>query len=414
MKNPTSYLKMRVLGAIESASGKTQGERVRNVAGMQFLDEDGNMRQFTWRTIYTWLYRYKNYGITGVNPATRKDKGSTRKITPEDVLEAINQVKPYFRDGRYNKTALYRKAIELGLLVREEIAQTTFYRFIREHELLKEDSDAPRRLAFAMQHANQLWQGDTMFGPHVQSGGGAVQSKLIAFIDDASRVICHGEFYLQENTDTLINALRNAFYKRGIPEQMYVDNGAIYTSKEITLICARMGCILRHAPVRDGAAKGKIERFFRTVRMDFLTRALDLSSLESLNRQFVSWVEDEYNHKIHSSIGMKPIDRFGLDRSRIRYLANMHASDEFFYTEEERTVLNTNTFSFKGTVYEAPVALYGKKIQVRFDRARTDTPVVVYYKNERMGAALPVNLIANGLIKRQKLNENNTATEAQQ
>lgn len=406
MKNPSSYLKMRVLGAIESAPGKTQQERVHNVANMIFIDEYGEKRQFTWRTIYTWYYRYKNHGITGINPAARKDKGVTRKLLPEELLEVINQVKAHFRKGRYNKMALYRKAIELGLLRREQIAQTTFYRFIREYELLKDDSPAPQRLAFAMQYANQLWQGDTMFGPYVKNmEGKSIQTKLIAFIDDASRVLCHGEFFFQENTETLITTLRKAFYKRGIPEQLYVDNGSIYSSKEITLICARVGCILSHTPVRDGAAKGKIERLFRTIRMNFLSRDLDLSSLEALNKAFLKWAEDEYNHKKHSVLGMKPIDRYALDRSRIRYLPSINANDEIFYMEETRTVLNTNTFSFRSITYEAPVLLSGKKIQIRFDRKRKDTPVIVYYKNERMGQAYPVDLIANGIIKHKKKEE---------
>jgi transposase InsO family protein len=400
MKNPSSYLKMRVLGAIESAPGKTQGERVRNVANMIFVDEYGEKRQFTWRTIYTWYYRYKNYGITGINQTTRKDKGNTRKISPEELLEAINQVKKYFRGNNYNRMALYRKAIETGILRRNEIAQTTFYRFIKEYELMKDDSKKPERLAFAMQYANQLWQGDTMFGPYVKNNVKPVQSKLIAFIDDASRVICHGEFFLQENTETLLSALRKAFYKRGIPEQLYVDNGSVYSSKELTLVCARVGCILSHTPVRDGAAKGKIERFFRTVRMKFLTQELDLSSVKSLNKAFANWVEDEYNHKNHSVLGMKPIDRYALDRSRIRYLPNINANDEIFYVEQERTVLNTNTFSFKGTSYEAPVLLSGKKIQIRFNRKHSDSPVIVYYKNQRLGEAKPIDYIANANLKK--------------
>ena len=119
-----------------------------------------------------------------------------------------------------------------------------------------------------------------MFGPQV----GGTQAKLIAFIDDASRVLCHGEFFLDENADSMIRALRSAFYKRGLPEQLLVDNGSIYCSQEITLICARVGCILRHTAVRDAAAKGKIERFFRRVRDQFLIRNLDLSSIQRLNQ----------------------------------------------------------------------------------------------------------------------------------
>ena len=90
MKNPSPYLKMRVLGAIDSAEGKTRDQRVRRVAEMTFTDEDGNPRTFTWRTIQTWHYRYKNHGITGVTSQPRRDKGQPRKVTPEELLEAIN------------------------------------------------------------------------------------------------------------------------------------------------------------------------------------------------------------------------------------------------------------------------------------------------------------------------------------
>jgi putative transposase len=407
MKNPSAYLKMRVLGAIESAPGKTQGERVRNVAKMVFVDEEGFQRMYTWTTIYTWLYRYKNHGITGVSGSPRSDKGQSRKITPEELQEAINQVLPHFRKDHYNRTDIYRKAIELGVLRREECAPTTYYRFLREYELLKTETENKRRMAFAMRHANQLWQADTMFGPYVREAGKSpIQSKLIAFIDDASRVICHGEFFFQENIDTMITALRSAMYKRGVPEQLYVDNGAIYTSKELTLICARVGAFLCHTPVRDGASKGKIERFFRTVRETFLARNLDLSSLACLNRQFTSWVEDEYNDREHSAIAMKPIDRFGLDRNRIRYLPNLQANDELFYFEDERTVLMNNTFSFRAMTYEAPAILQGRKIQIRFDRGQKNSPVIVYLKGERIGEAKLVDLIANGQMRNKSQGQN--------
>lgn len=187
------------------------------------------------------------------------------------------------------------------------------------------------------------------------------QTRLIAFLDDASRFVCHGEFFFNENIDTMVNTIKSAFYKRGIPEQLYVDNGSIYTCAEITLICARIGCILRHAPLRDGAAKGKIERFFRTVRDKFLARNLRLSSLKELNRQFTQWVEDEYNNVVHSAIGMKPIDRFGIDLDRIRYLQPDRFNDELFYAEDTRTVKKDNTFSFKAKRYEAPTDLRDKK-----------------------------------------------------
>jgi transposase InsO family protein len=284
MKRVSSYLKMRVLGAIESAPGPSNVARIRHVSEQVFLDEDGQRFRFTWRTIQTWYSRYKKDGTTTVLPKPRSDQGKTRKVTPEEVLEAIEQVRPSLH-GPHNVTAYYRACIERGLLKRERIAPNTFRRVVKAHELLKPDAEvqSKRRLAFAKAHANQLWQGDTMFGPYVCHGAGKAQAKLIAFLDDASRVCCHGEFFLNDNTEALLGTFKSALYKRGLCECVYVDNGSNYSSQEMTQVCQRIGAILCHTPVRDGAAKGKIERFFRTVRMSFLTRELDLSSLEALN-----------------------------------------------------------------------------------------------------------------------------------
>jgi putative transposase len=406
MKQPSVYLKMRVLGAIDTVAGRTRHERIQNVAAMTFLDEDGNPRQFTWRTIQTWFYRYKNHGITGMTHQPRKDKGQTRKTTPEELLEALNAAKPHFHGKRYNKRALYRFCIENGLLQRERIAQTTFYRFIREYELLApQDIDNKKRLAFSMKFANQLWQADTMFGPYMDTGLShqRKQARLIAFIDDASRVLCHGEFFFEENVDSLVEAIRAAFYKRGVPEQLLVDNGSIYCCQEITLICARVGCLLRHTPVRDAAAKGKIERFFRRVRDQFLIRKLDLSSLNALNKQFHHWVEKRYNSVEHDAIGMKPIDRFGIDLARVRFLAAAEHNDELFYAEATRKVKKDNTFSFCKRRYETPVDLRDKHIEIRFDRHRQDSsPVIVYHKGQRLGAARLLDAVANGMMRRKE------------
>jgi putative transposase len=408
MKQPSVYLKMRVLGAVDTVEGRTRHERIHHVAAMTFLDEEGHLRQFTWRTIQTWFYRYKNHGITAMTHRPRKDKGQARKVTPEELLEALNAARPHFHSQRTNRRALYRFCIEQGLLPPGGIAQTTFYRFIREYDLLapQDKDDHKKRLAFSMKYANQLWQADTMFGPYVDTGmssGSRKQAKLIAFIDDASRVLCHGEFFFEENVDTLVQAIRAAFYKRGVPEQLLVDNGSIYCCQEITLICARVGCLLRHTAVRDAAAKGKIERFFRRVRDQFLIRQLDLSSLAALNRQFTYWVENDYNATVHDTLGMKPIDRFGIDLARVRFLPPSEHNDELFYAEATRKVKKDNTFSFHNRRYETPVDLRDQEIQLRHDRRREGTPaVIIYHKGQRMGVARLLDAIANGLLRRKE------------
>lgn len=403
MKHPSSYLKLRVLAAIDYAEGKTIRKRIKEVAKHQFIDEEGFPRRFTWRTISTWFYRYKVSGVTGLDIKTRNDRGKARKTTPEELMEAINAVLPEFRQNRFTKLDLYRSCIHKGLLAQSQISQTNFYRYIREYDLLEKEPQkkSKRRMAFSMEYANQLWQADTLFGPHIKIDGKAVQTKLIAFIDDASRVICHAEFFTSETAWDLISAFRSGIYKRGIPEQLYVDNGACYSSLELKNVCDRIGCILRFTPVRDAAAKGKVERFFHTTRMQFLSRQLDLSSLKALNSQLFRWIEDEYNSRPHSAISMKPIDRFAIDHKRINFLSPSEESDELFYAEETRTVKNDNTFPFKNVRYETPVILAGKKIEVRFDR-RSHHPLIIYYKGQRMGTATPLNPVANSKRKQKE------------
>lgn len=136
------------------------------------------------------------------------------------------------------------------------------------------------------------------------------------------------------------------------------------------------------------------KRFFRNVRESFLSRHLDLSSLETLNRQFTLWVEDEYNARTHSTIGMKPIDRFGLDLKRIRFLPPNEANDELFFIEETRQVKVDNTFSVKNIRFESPADLRGRQIQVRFDRSAFSR-VIIFFKGTRIGPARPLDPVAN-------------------
>jgi len=388
---------MRVLGAIDMAEGNSIRARIKAVSRMTFTDEDGHQRQFTWRTIETWLCRYRKHGLTALTNNTRSDKGKTRKISPEELLEAIRTVRPKVHRRSPTCALLYRLCIEANLFTRSQVAPNTFRRLVAQFEMLKPDRDCTdkRRLAFAKAHANEMWQADTLFGPYVRKDGVPTQTRLIAFIDDASRVCCHAQFFFAENVDTLIASLRAAFYKRGVPMSLYVDNGSVYVSKEIIQICARVGCLLLHTPVRDGAAKGKVERFFRTVRDCFLSRSRELDSIESLNRQFNQWVEEEYNAKTHSTLGTSPLDRFGLDRNRIRFLPPNDANDELFFVEEDRHVRADNTFSFKSVRFEVPRHLPERTIQVRFQRKRADSAVIVYYKGQRMGQARPLDPLAN-------------------
>jgi len=171
--------------------------------------------------------------------------------------------------------------------------------------------------------------------------------------------------------------------------------------------CIRLNIKLSHAPVRDGAAKGKIERFFRSFRDRFLVQHPEFKSLKEMNILTQNWVENEYNLQHHSGIQMIPIDRFNLDIERVNFLLDDEYSEEIFFIEVDRMISNTNTFSIYNTRYECPVDLRGKKTQVRCDRNRRDR-FVVYFNDRRMGEASLLDLHQNA--KKIRFNSKKTSS----
>lgn len=404
MSNPPLEIRLRALAAVDVAPGASIRERIKAVSQQSFIDhQSGQEYRFTWRTISTWLYRYKKNGITTLDTKTRSDKSSQRKVQVPELAEALNEVLPTLslnKVGKIPKSTLYRCLLERGYFSRHQLAPTSFYRFVREHDLLDQETTQKMRLAFAMQHANELWQGDTLHGPSIKQADGTWKKTFcIAFIDDASRLITHAQFFYRDNTQNMIEAFRTALFKRGKPERLYFDNGSNYTSKEILQACVRLDIRLSHAPIRDGAAKGKIERFFRGFRDRFLVMHTAFDSLSALNHLTSEWIENHYNSQVHSALQMSPLDRFNLDHRRIQYLMNDAFTEEVFFVEEDRKVSQVNVFSINSCKFECPVDLRGKTIQVRYDRTQRDR-FIVYFKDQRMGEASALNLIFNAHLSR--------------
>jgi putative transposase len=394
-RKPPLDIRLRVLAAIDYAPGNSIRDRIRAVSQQAFVDPTtGKTFRFTWRTIETWRCRYQKHGITTLEQKTRCDKNTLRKVQLPELAEAINEVLPSLRRNKVGvipKSTLYQRLLEKNHFTRHQLSPTTFYRLIRENNLLNAETTEKLRVAFAMQYANEMWQGDTMHGPAIKQPDGKWRKTfLIAFIDDASRLITHAEFFYRDNTDNMISAFRKALYKRGQPERLYFDHGANYTSREILQACLRLNIHLSHAPVRDGAAKGKIERWFRGFRDRFLVLHAGFDSLEQLNELTQAWVENRYNTQTQSSIQMTPLDRFNLDHSRLHYLTDDEFTEEVFFVEEDRKVSKVNVFSINNQKYECPVDLRNKTVQVRFDRERRER-YIVYFKNQRMGEASLLN-----------------------
>ncbi|PIR00724.1 MAG: hypothetical protein COV66_05120 [Nitrospinae bacterium CG11_big_fil_rev_8_21_14_0_20_45_15] len=127
---PPLELRLRVLSAVDYAPGDNLRARIKSVATRTFCDEQtGCDYQFTWRTISTWLYRFKKEGITTLDNKTRSDKNAYRKIQLNELAEAINEVLPTLslnKTGLIPKSVLFRQLISKDYFQRSQLSQTSF------------------------------------------------------------------------------------------------------------------------------------------------------------------------------------------------------------------------------------------------------------------------------------------------
>jgi transposase InsO family protein len=369
--------------------------RAQEVAARLYDIPHSMRRQVSVDTLLEWTLRYRRNGLTALTPKPRQDRGQTRAVAPETaaLIERLKRENPH-RTG----TALLR---ELAPTQAGTLSASTLYRFLRargltERQLLLDKATAHKK--YEAEHANQTWQSDMLFGPWVQrSGGGKMQVFLQATLDDASRLIPHAQFYPNQGLDSFLDCLRQAIAARGLPTRLYMDNAKIYRSPQLARIAASIGILIIHTPPYQPEGRGKIERFFRSVREQFLA-GLDLKallSLEQLNERLWHWLDTVYHRREHSAIQTTPLLRWQRDIEQIRQLPSATDMRRLFFHRVDRLVRRDSTFLLRNRFFEAPPQLAGKRIEVRFDPLDL-THVEIYCDGKPEGAARLVDAVVNG------------------
>jgi hypothetical protein len=228
----------------------------------------------------------------------------------------------------------------------------------------------PDARAFTHAHANDLWTSDVLHGPRLLVPGRKDGGKtyLIAFLDDATRMVPYAAFYDAETAACFQDALKQALLRRGVPRRLYTDNGATFRTHHLELVCATLGVSLVHSRPHHPRGRGKVERFFRTVRSAFLPHitAPMLTSLATLNRVFWAWLEAEYHHTVHGGLdGQTPLDRFLVDQALVRPAPD--DLDALMRMRVQRKVGRDRTLRLDGRLYEAPDGFAGETVEVRYD-----------------------------------------------
>ncbi len=359
-------------------------------------------------TLRDWLRAYRVGGFDALKPKKRIDAGHPRALDPA-LVERLLQLKE--NDPDRSIRVIIDQVREEGLIASDRhLPGSTVHRLFKQHGLSSrhpsDSSGGEDRRRFAYTHAGQLWMSDVMHGPSIaRDGRRKHKTYLIAFLDDATRVITHAAFAFAENTRTFLPIFKQALLRRGIPERLYVDNGANYRSHQFAVICAKLGVALIHARPYQPQGKGKIERFFRTCRGQLLARltAADTASLAALNRRLAGWVEGEYHATPHRGLAQQtPRERWAQTGERLRYPEPTLDLDDLFLFAEQRTVHNDRTVSLHGRVYEVEAALVGQRVTLRYDPSRPEAPVQVVHQGQVIEQARQVDLYANCQVKRQR------------
>lgn len=352
-------------------------------------------------TIFRWIRLYKdsNSDLTSLYPKDRSDQGKSRSMD-EDTCLALIELRlqipeatvPYLIEQMH-----IQKRMTPGIVLNN----STVYRFLHQKDLMHRPSAKPEdRRRFEAELPNDLWQSDVMHGPRIDVAGRMRKTYLIAIIDDHSRLIVYARFYLSETLISYLDAFENALARRGLPRKLYVDNGAAFRSRHLEYITASLSIALVHARPYKPQGKGKIERWFKTVRSRFLAH-FTIASLPELNHALDDWVNSNYHQKKHSSTGQTPFERF---TSQMHCLRNAPVNlKDYFRKVARRTIGKDRTITLNGRLYEGPVALIGKRVELLYHDTEPEK-VEVKYQNKNFGLIRPVDIHVNCRVKRDKNN----------
>lgn len=353
-----------------------RGALVRRLAARDHAGPSGQRIRVGRSTIDRWIRAYRAGGYHALIPKDRRGV----PLTAEHILdEAV-----ILKREEPRRTAAHIAAVlaEHGWTVSARTLQRHFARLG-----INGRPPATRRVfgRFEAEARNVRWTGDAMHG-RFQIGGR--KPILFAFIDDHSRLICGAQWAFSEDTVRLEAALRAGLGSRGVPQVIYVDNGSPFVSRQLERACAVLGSRLVHSRPGQPEGRGKIERFFRTVRDDFEIEAIlaDVGDLIELNRLFAAWVEQVYHRRVHSETGQTPLDRF--ETNNPPPLPTPELLREAFLWSEHRKVTKTATVSLHGNIYEVDPALVGRHVELVFNPFDLTT-VGVRFDGRDMGTGIP-------------------------
>jgi putative transposase len=323
-------------------SSRQRGAMVRAIAAREHAGPSGQPVRVTRWTLDVWIRAWRHGGFDALVPSPRQ----SQPRTPPEVLALAAALK---KENPARTAAQVQRILraQSGWAPDERTIQRMFHR--AGLTALVTAEAAPVFGRFEASRPNEIWTGDALH---------------------AIRLAGRKTYLFAEDTIRLAAALRPALGSRGVPEHVYVDNGSAFVDAWLLRACAKLGIKLVHSQPGRPEGRGKIERFFRTVRGQFLAelteaRAAQVKDLAELNRLFTAWTETVYHVREHSETGQPPLARWEAG-GPFPLPADADLADAFRWSEW-RTVSKTATVSMHGNRYQVDPALTGRRVELVFD-----------------------------------------------
>jgi transposase InsO family protein len=401
LRKRIAVFRFGLISDLVSQKGMSRGEqeaRLQDLVARRWEIPGSPRSSIARSTILRWLALYRQSGgrLESLEPQPRKDRGQSRALN-EELESALVKFRkdnpavslPVFVIMAKNHAIL--SATDKGP------SKDSLYRLFKRHGLEKDTRLPQDRRRFETELVNDLWQSDCMHGPQILQDGRFRKAYLFAVLDDHSRLITHAQFSLSESLDAYRSCLIRALQKRGLPRKLYVDNGAAFKSNTLAYACARLGIALLHSRPYIPEGRGKIERFFRTVRTQFLPTLPPDITLERLNLLFSQWIDEHYHARVHSSTGQTPLER---------YLAHVHLLrsapkdlHDYFRHIVRRKVAKDRTVTLAGRSFEAPVGLIGQTVSLLYHEDDPDR-IEIFKDEVSRGFLVRLDLGVNARVRR--------------
>lgn len=417
--------RLSVIGSL-LASPPTEGElrqRLQDLAAQPWKHPTtGQPHCVSFSSMERWFYaakREQGDPYNNLARKTRKDAG-THPAVNDELGKAIAE---QFRDHptwsyklHYdNVVALADEDPELGPVP----SCTTVTRWMKDHGLVKQKrrkkkgNQAPHSRemrSWEVRYVNQLWHLDFHEGsrPVLQADGSYEYPWMLCVMDDHSRLVCHGQWYLKENTENLVHGFCQAAQKRELCAALLTDNGGAEKAGETQQGLVRLGVVHDTTLANTPEQNGKQECFWNQVegRLLPMLEGVEVLTLRLLNEATQAWLEQEYNRSKHSETGQAPMDRF-LAGARVgRACPDTATLRDVFRIQETRAQRRSDcTVSVGGIRYELPSRYRAlRRVTVRYARwDRTSIDLVDPRTEQILCTAHPVDRNRNADQPRREL-----------